>query len=52
MANNCPTATYLETVELGLALRRLSGKLTMRFGMLPPRKTVQTASTPSPSAEN
>jgi hypothetical protein len=52
MAKHCPTGTYLETAELGLALRRFSGKLTMRFGMLPPRKNVQTARTPSPSADS
>jgi hypothetical protein len=43
MAKHCPTATYLENVELRLTLRRLSGRLTMRFGMLPPRKTADGA---------
>jgi hypothetical protein len=33
MANHCPTAAYLDIVKLGPALRRLSSKLTTRFGI-------------------
>jgi hypothetical protein len=36
MAKQRPTATYLEIVNLGSALRQLSAKLTVRFIMLPP----------------
>ena len=52
IAKHCPTATYLETAGFRLALRRLSGRLTMRFGILPPRKNVQTARTRSPPGDN